>query len=611
MYMKSFFSITLVVIFGSLSQSITVEELLKKEFQLFQLQYGRNYESQSEYQFRMNIYLENRMMIASHNQKYHQGISTFSMEINRFADRSDEELFGIGDKYIPNNEFPHIHVTNSTLADIPDELDWRDHPGYVNPVRDQGDCKSAWAFQLAAIVEAHHFIIKKESVSVSVQEFLDCSKIACKTNYDDNAIIAALLYQRQNGGIASEKDYPFTGKQEKCSYKPEMRVLEVSAIEVFGPFTEEHAMISTATSGPLFAAIDGIYKDDNCKKSPSESNFVVLIVGYGIDKTTGQKYWIVKNSWGTKWGEDGYMRMDRSGNNQCGIANQPTYVSGEEFLCQSITVDELLKEEFQLFQLQYGRNYESQSEYQFRMNIYLENRMMIASHNQKYHQGISTFSMEINRFADRSDEELFGIEDNKNIPDNEFPRIHVTNSSLPDIPDELDWRVHPGLVNPVKDQGDCKSAWALQFAAIVESAHFVMTNESVSVSVQEFLDCSNFGCKTNYNPKALTKAVVYQRENGGIASEKDYPYTGKQGKCYFKPEMKLLEDDNCKNKPHEMNFAVLIVGYSFDKTTGQKYWIVKNNWGTKWGEDGYMRMDRSGNNQCGIDNEPTYISFEE
>ncbi|GAB6025600.1 hypothetical protein CHUAL_011327 [Chamberlinius hualienensis] len=119
-----------------------------------------------------------------------------------------------------------------------------------------------------------------------------------------------------------------------------MRVLEVTGITIFNPLPEENAKNSTATNGPLYAPIDGqqksflfykgIYKDDNCKKSPSESNFVVLIVGYGIDKTTGQKYWIVKNSWGTKWGEDGYMRMDRSSHNQCGILNLLTVITDEE-----------------------------------------------------------------------------------------------------------------------------------------------------------------------------------------------------------------------------------------------------------------------------------------
>ncbi|GAB6025601.1 hypothetical protein CHUAL_011328 [Chamberlinius hualienensis] len=620
-----------VVIFCSLSQSITVDELLKEEFQLFQLQYGRNYQSQSEYQFRMNIYIENRMMIASHNQKYHQGISTFSMEINRFADRSDEELFGMGDKYIPNNEFPRIKVKNSSLADIPDELDWRDHPGYVNPVKDQGDY---------------------------------CSKIGCKTNYEGNALTEALVYQRENGGIASEKDYPYTGKEEKCYYNPVMRVLEVSASAVIGPFNEEMAMVSTAFFGPLYAAIDGqqksftfykegIYKDDNCKNKPKEMNFVVLIVGYGIDKTTGQKYWIVKNSWGTKWGEDGYIRLDRTGYLSPVIDVMLLKCKGEWerplalSLSQSINVDELLKEEFQLFQLQYGRNYQSQSEYQFRMNIYLENRMMIASHNQKYHQGISTFSMEINRFADRSDEELLGMGNKKNIPNNEIPRIQATNSSLADIPDELDWRDHPGYVNPVRDQGDCKSAWAFAFAAIVESHHFIAKNESVVVSVQELLDCTNISCNINYGFYALVYVYMYQGENSGIASEKNYPYTGKymrvleitgmevfnpiteehamnltaingpvfapidgQQKSFIFYKKGIYKDDNCKNKPEDMNFAVLIVGYGIDKTTGQKYWIVKNSLGAQWGEDGYMRMDRSGNNQCGINNRITLISNE-
>ncbi|GAB6025598.1 hypothetical protein CHUAL_011325 [Chamberlinius hualienensis] len=343
MYMKSFFSITLVVIFCSRSRSITVDELLKEEFQLFQLQYGRNYESQSEYQFRMNIYLENRMMIASHNQKYHQGISTFSMEINRFADRSDEELFGMEDnKNIPNNEFPHIQVINaSSSVDIPDELDWRDHPGFVNPVRDQGDCKSAWAFAFAAIMESHHFNASKKSVVLSVQQFLDCTNYGCNINYDGNAVINAFVYQFENGGVASEKDYPYKGKVGKCYYTWGMRVLEVVATATYKPHNERNAVYACATYGPLFAAIDGqqksfifyksgIYKDENCRKNPKESNFVVLIIGYGIDKTTGQKYWIVKNTWGTKWGEDGYIRIDRSGHNQCGIHNQPIFIGIEK-----------------------------------------------------------------------------------------------------------------------------------------------------------------------------------------------------------------------------------------------------------------------------------------
>ncbi|GAB6024156.1 hypothetical protein CHUAL_008867 [Chamberlinius hualienensis] len=118
-----------------------------------------------------------------------------------------------------------------------------------------------------------------------------------------------------------------------------MQKVIVWASAALTPLVEATAKVSVARNGPLFAPIDGrqksfifykegIYSDNNCKTRMDEMNYVVVIVGYGTDKTTGREYWILKNSWGTNWGEDGYMRLARNENNQCGIANCPIYIFG-------------------------------------------------------------------------------------------------------------------------------------------------------------------------------------------------------------------------------------------------------------------------------------------
>ncbi|GAB6024157.1 hypothetical protein CHUAL_008868 [Chamberlinius hualienensis] len=236
MYWQIFVTFALFTVYCSEINGFATDKLLQEEFLLFQLEYGKNYLSTNEAEFRLENYLQNRWMIALHNQRYHRGLTSFTMKINRFADRvhnrlfksvffylmsdfqSDEELIMGTAKFntrnVTKNEFLHYHVLNTSLdtLDEPNELDWRNHKGVVNPVRDQGDCKAAWAVSFTEVVESYNRLVNHKSIVLSIQEFLDCTDIGCSSNFYDGVFFDAQYNQHKIGGIASDDDYPYTGK---------------------------------------------------------------------------------------------------------------------------------------------------------------------------------------------------------------------------------------------------------------------------------------------------------------------------------------------------------------------------------------------------------------
>lgn len=218
---------------------------------------------------------------------------------------------------------------NSSITP-PKALDYR-NLGAVTRVKDQTtSCGSCWAFASIAALESQHFIIHGQLLNLSQQELVDCStENGCKGGNPDKAYNYII-----EEGISLDRDYPYKATDGECRSdevpKSDVKVYGFSRIA-----SDQETMKAAINEfGPIYTAIngmpksfnfysEGIYLDPECDKTGT--NHAVVIVGYGTDKRSKLDYWIVKNSFSSQWGENGYIRMARNNNVTCGITSSPTY----------------------------------------------------------------------------------------------------------------------------------------------------------------------------------------------------------------------------------------------------------------------------------------------
>ena len=142
----------------------------------------------------------------------------------------------------------------------------------------------------------------------------------------------AFQYIKDNGGIDTENSYPYHAEDERCHFNPNKVGATDKGFVDIEEGNENALKKAVATVGPVSVAIDashesfqfyneGVYHDDDC--SSENLDHGVLVVGYGTED--GKDFWLVKNSWGTAWGQEGYIKMERNANNACGIASSASY----------------------------------------------------------------------------------------------------------------------------------------------------------------------------------------------------------------------------------------------------------------------------------------------
>lgn len=218
------------------------------------------------------------------------------------------------------SSFPKYTPTN---LEIPDSLNWVDN-GVVATIKDQHECHASWAFASVSAVESHSAIKTGKLLTLSEQQLVDCTKneIGCEGGY---------RYILEKGGIESDTAYPYTGKLgPKCNAFSVLYVVKLdSYIDVYED--ENHILDALAKVGPITVIINsiqlqfysgGIYTATQAACNPYDVDMAVTIVGYGTEN--GKPYWIIRNAWGSSWGENGYFRMERN-KNVCGIKSYATY----------------------------------------------------------------------------------------------------------------------------------------------------------------------------------------------------------------------------------------------------------------------------------------------
>lgn len=305
---------------------------------------GKKYEP-SEERLRYKIYMENRHKIAKHNQHYHTKQVNYKLDLNKYADMLHSEFvqtlngFNRSVKMLGNDvqrQYKPIEEAVTFIGaanvEVPVSVDWREK-GAVTDIKDQGHCGSCWSFSATGALEGQHFRKTGKLVSLSEQNLVDCS-----TSYGNNGCNGGLMdnafqYIKDNGGIDTEKAYPYEGIDDSCHYnKKDVGATDKGFVDV--PSGDEDALKKAiATVGPVSVAIDashesfqfyseGVYFDPACDSQNLDHG--VLAVGYGTDES-GQDYWLVKNSWGTTWGDKGYIKIARNKDNHCGVATQASF----------------------------------------------------------------------------------------------------------------------------------------------------------------------------------------------------------------------------------------------------------------------------------------------
>jgi C1A family cysteine protease len=339
--------VTSLVMLAMLQLPLSASGVSDKGWKEFKEKFGKKYKDPKTDKFRRELLEKREQEINAHNEKAKAGHSKYRMAVNQLADLTPTEYQKMLGYKPPQTgadsrrrrrqtyppEMPTYENTLSTST-LPTKVDWRE-AGWVGPVLNQGYCGSCYAYASAEAISSQLRNLTGTFVQLSPQNIVDCSSDLGNYGCDGGYFDASYWYAQLNG-LMSLADYPETSAEtgepgDSCSFDSSSSKTSVTSWRNVRFGDEAALMQAVAQVGPVSVGIDahldsfmlysdGVYSDTECTPNVDHA---VLIVGYGTT-TDGVDYWLVKNSWGTNWGMDGYFMMERN-KNMCGVAYCPAF----------------------------------------------------------------------------------------------------------------------------------------------------------------------------------------------------------------------------------------------------------------------------------------------
>jgi len=351
---------------------------IDKEWVEWKRLHKKTYKTKEENDVRMKIFRDRKEKISEHNELHAQGKVGFSMKMNHFGDLLDHELNNIFSGYINNESasfvdssaYSGVSYVEPHDLDLPRHVDWR-LQGAVTEVKSQyyyDPCGSCWAFGAVGALEGQYYRKTGKLISLSAQQLVECSfdfgNYGCNGGWTTNAF----EYIAKNGGIETDASYPYKGCNKEdlidklnitvdidfcdvndykgnnstsyCHFDPAKVETTMKGYARVKKGDEESLKSAVATVGPISVSMNvvdnmrfyhkGVYDDKQCGHNLEHE---VLLVGYGTERVQTHEwpyykdmdYWLIKNEWGTYWGDDGYIKILRDAANLCGITLDAKY----------------------------------------------------------------------------------------------------------------------------------------------------------------------------------------------------------------------------------------------------------------------------------------------
>jgi len=312
-----------IIALVSTTSSLLSEQELEIAFSDWAAKHGKTYEHEAHRQYRKAVWARNLQFIHDHNKQR----KSYTVAMNSFGDMSHAEFSRMYLRPIDTRDLPDLHrPLYKPRGGTPSTQDWRKQ-GAVTQIKNQGQCGSCWAFSTTGAIEGSWKLAGNTLISLSEQQLMDCSTSYGNMGCNGGLPFWAMQYVIDNKGLESEQNYPYEANDDNCRFDDSEVAATISSYENITSGDEDALQDAAGNTGPVSVGIDasnpsfqfysgGVYNEPDC--STTQLDHGVLVVGYG--SSSGNPYWIVKNSWGSDWGLKGYIWMTRNDNNQCGIA---------------------------------------------------------------------------------------------------------------------------------------------------------------------------------------------------------------------------------------------------------------------------------------------------